>query len=63
MVVLLSLHFTVINILILLGSVQSLILSCFLLFAQTDKRPGRYFLAFFMLILAYNGFETPTTAT
>ncbi len=47
-----------INLLILLGAVQGLILGCLLLLSRTDKRSGRYFLGSFMLILVYNGFET-----
>lgn len=49
---------TIINLIILLGAVQGLILTCLLLFSPNGERQGRYFLAFFMLILVYNGFET-----
>jgi AraC-like DNA-binding protein len=50
----LNLHW--INLLILFGALQGLIFGIILLFNR--KHPGARFLAFFMFVLAYNGFET-----
>src|SRR3569833_1843466 len=51
-------HFNLFNIILLFGTVQGLILSLMLLFNRKDKRQNRYFLAAFMLALAYNSFGT-----
>lgn len=51
-----ELHFNWINLLILFGAIQGLIFGIILLFNK--KHPGSGFLAMFMFILAYNGFET-----
>jgi AraC-like DNA-binding protein len=51
-----NLSFTWINILILFGAVNAL-LFCLILFFQ-KKHPGSKFLAAFVFVLAYNGFET-----
>jgi hypothetical protein len=51
-----NLNFHWINILILFGALQGLIFFFILLFNK--KHPGARFLAAFMFVLAYNGFET-----
>jgi AraC-like DNA-binding protein len=51
-----NLSFTWINILILFGALNALIF-CVILFFQ-KKHPGSRFLAAFVFVLAYNGFET-----
>ena len=51
-----ELHFHWINLLILFGAIQGLIFGIVLLFNK--KHPGAGFLATFMFILSYNGFET-----
>jgi AraC-like DNA-binding protein len=51
-----NLNFHWINILILFGALQGLIFFLILLFNK--KHPGARFLAAFMFVLAYNGFET-----
>ncbi len=51
-----DLEFTWINLLILFGALQGLIFGLILL--SNKKHPGAKFLAVFMLILSYNGFET-----
>jgi AraC-like DNA-binding protein len=53
-----NLHFNLFNIILLFGTLQGLILSLVLLFSRGDKRQNRYFLAAFMLVLAYNSFGT-----
>src|ERR1700761_2116160 len=53
-----SIHFNLFNIILLLGTLQGLILSLVLLLPGTDKRQSKYFLAAFMLVLAYNSFGT-----
>jgi AraC-like DNA-binding protein len=53
-----AMHFNLFNIILLLGTLQGLILSLVLLFSLNDKRQNRYFLAAFMLVLAYNSFGT-----
>ena len=45
-----------INLLVLFGALQGLLFSLILLFNK--KHPGAKFLSIFMLVLAYNGFET-----
>jgi AraC-like DNA-binding protein len=51
-----NLSFNWINILILFGALQALIFSIVLLFQR--KHPGAPFLAAFVFVIAYNGFET-----
>lgn len=51
-----ELNFNWINLLILFGAVQGLVFSLILFFNR--KHPGARFLGMFMLVLAYNGFET-----
>jgi hypothetical protein len=51
-----SLTFTWINILILFGAVNALILSILVLFQRSH--PGAKFFSVFMFVFAYNGFET-----
>ena len=51
-----DLEFNWINILILFGALHGLIFGVILLFNK--KHPGAKFLAAFMFILSYNGFET-----
>jgi len=53
-----NVHFNLFNIVLLLGSLQGVILSLMLLFTGNDKRQSKYFLAVFMLVLAYNSFGT-----
>ena len=53
-----ALQFNLFNIALLFGTLQGVILSLVLLFSRTDKRQNRYFLAAFMLVLAYNSFGT-----
>lgn len=53
-----NIHFNLFNIVLLFGTIQGLILSLVLLFNRKDKRQSRYFLAAFMLVLAYNSFGT-----
>jgi AraC-like DNA-binding protein len=53
-----NIHFNLFNIILLFGALQGLILSIVLLFSRTDKRQNKYFLAAFMLVLAYNSFGT-----
>jgi len=53
-----TLHFNLFNIILLFGTLQGVILSLVLLFSRSDKRQSRYFLAAFMLVLAYNSFGT-----
>ena len=55
---LMTVHFNLFNIILLFGTLQGIILSLVLLFSRTDKRQNRYFLAAFMLVLAYNSFGT-----
>lgn len=51
-----DLNFHWINLLILFGALQGLIFGLILVFNK--KHPGAIFLAVFMFVLAYNGFET-----
>ena len=51
-----DLDFNWINLLILFGALQGLLFGIILLFNK--KHPGARFLGVFMLVLAYNGFET-----
>ncbi|HEX6225412.1 MAG TPA: helix-turn-helix domain-containing protein [Chryseolinea sp.] len=51
-----NLNFSWINLLVLFGALQALIFSIVLLFNK--KHPGAKFLAMFVFVLAYNGFET-----
>lgn len=51
-----NLNITWINLLILFGALQALIFSFILLFNR--KHPGAKFLAAFIFVMAYNGFET-----
>jgi len=53
-----TVHFNLFNIVLLFGTLQGVILSLVLLFSRSDKRQNRYFLAAFMLVLAYNSFGT-----
>jgi AraC-like DNA-binding protein len=53
-----NIHFNLFNVILLFGTVQGIILSLVLLFSRGDKRQNRYFLAAFMLVLAYNSFGT-----
>ncbi len=53
-----AVHFNLFNIILLFGTLQGIILSLVLLFSRSDKRQSRYFLAAFMLVLAYNSFGT-----
>jgi len=53
-----AIHFNLFNIILLFGTLQGVILSLVLLFSRSDKRQNRYFLAAFMLVLAYNSFGT-----
>jgi AraC-like DNA-binding protein len=53
-----TIHFNLFNITLLFGTLQGLILSMMLVFSRADKRQNKYFLAAFMLILAYNSFGT-----
>ena len=53
-----NIHFNLFNIILLLGTLQGLILSLMLLLPGNDKRQSKYFLAAFMLVLAYNSFGT-----
>jgi AraC-like DNA-binding protein len=53
-----TVHFNLFNIILLFGTLQGIILSLVLLFSRSDKRQNRYFLAAFMLVLAYNSFGT-----
>ncbi len=53
-----AIHFNLFNIILLFGTLQGIILSLVLIFSRTDKRQNRYFLAVFMLVLAYNSFGT-----
>ncbi len=53
-----NIHFNLFNIILLFGTLQGIILSLVLLFSRSDKRQNRYFLAVFMLVLAYNSFGT-----
>jgi AraC-like DNA-binding protein len=53
-----AIHFNLFNIILLFGTLQGIILSLVLLFSRSDKRQNRYFLAAFMLVLAYNSFGT-----
>jgi len=53
-----TVHFNFFNIILLFGTLQGVILSLLLLFSRSDKRQNRYFLAAFMLVLAYNSFGT-----
>jgi AraC-like DNA-binding protein len=53
-----AVHFNLFNIILLFGTLQGIILSLVLLFSRSDKRQNRYFLAAFMLVLAYNSFGT-----
>ncbi|WP_343704704.1 helix-turn-helix transcriptional regulator [Chitinophaga sp.] len=46
------------SLLVLLGALQALFFGIFLLFAPTNNRQQNRMLAFFILILSYNGFET-----
>lgn len=50
------------TIIFLLGAAQGLILALYLFFARKDKRQARYFLAFLILVLAYDLFETALAA-
>jgi AraC-like DNA-binding protein len=47
-----------INFIILFGAVQGLALGIFIFATRKNEAKGKYFLAIFSLILAYNGFET-----
>ena len=51
-----ELDYHCINLLVLFGALQGLLFSLILLFNK--KHPGAKFLSIFMLVLAYNGFET-----
>lgn len=51
-----DLNFDWINLLILFGAVQGLLFGIFLLFNR--RHPGARYLAVFVFVLAYNGFET-----
>lgn len=53
-----ELEFNAFNLLVLFGAVQGLILGCLLFFQRGNQRKSARFLGMFMLILAYNGFET-----
>ncbi len=49
---------SIFSIILLLGVIQGLIFSLMLLFSGNGKRQSKYFLAAFMLVLAYNSFGT-----
>ncbi|WP_147314019.1 helix-turn-helix domain-containing protein [Deminuibacter soli] len=51
------------SLIVLLGAIQALLLGITLLFSRAHSRLQQYALAFFMLILAYNGFETLNWST
>lgn len=53
-----SLSFNFINLFILFGAFQGLLIGLFLFFSKKHTQPNQYFLGAFMLILAYNGLET-----
>jgi AraC-like DNA-binding protein len=46
------------SLVVLFGACQGLILSCILFLSKKENSPGKNYLGFFILILAYNGFET-----
>ena len=53
-----SLSYNFVNLFILFGAFQGLLISLFLFFSKKQVQPNQYFLGTFMLILAYNGLET-----
>jgi len=53
-----GIHFNLFNIVLLFGIVQGVIISFTLLFPGKDHRQAKYFLAAFLLVLAYNSFGT-----
>lgn len=53
----------VFSLLVLLGAVQALFFSVFLLFSPSNNRVQKRSLAFFIFILSYNGFETLNWST
>jgi AraC-like DNA-binding protein len=53
-----GMHFNLFNLILLLGIVQGVIISCTLLLPGKDHRQSKYFLAAFLLALAYNSFGT-----
>jgi AraC-like DNA-binding protein len=53
-----GIHFNLFNIVLLFGVVQGVIISATLLLPGKDDRQSKYFLAAFMLVLAYNSFGT-----
>lgn len=57
-IVCMSWDLDIFSLIVLFGACQGLILSCILFFQPGNQRTSAKFLAFFMLILAYNGFET-----
>lgn len=52
------LNLDVFSLVVLFGAFQGLIFSLYLFFSKEEAIRGKNFLGFFMLILAYNGFET-----
>ncbi|MBO9154171.1 helix-turn-helix domain-containing protein [Chitinophaga sp. GCM10012297] len=48
----------VFSLLVLLGALQALVFGIYLLFVKTENRLQTRMLAFFILVLSYNGFET-----
>ncbi|MFC4872760.1 helix-turn-helix domain-containing protein [Negadavirga shengliensis] len=53
-----KLNLDIFSLLVLLGACQGLVFSLFLFFSKQENLRGKNYLGFFMLILAYNGFET-----
>src|SRR5690554_5200321 len=52
------LNLDVFSLVVLFGAFHGLIFSLYLFFSKEEGIRGKNFLGFFMLILAYNGFET-----
>ena len=55
--------FDLFSIIVLFGAVQGLLIALYLFFSMSANKVQKNLLAFFMLILAYNGFETSGWST
>src|SRR6202012_2441801 len=53
-----TMHLNLFSIIVLLGALQGVILSVFVLLPGGDKRQSKYFLAAFMLMLVYDSLGT-----